>query len=203
MIHHLKLLTLIIAVCLFNAHCTSRIQNHSPAYNPRGIEQEIRDTNHIDRYSRIERQSKKKLVDFKNNQDNRGYDSSFIPGDRIIETAMEYLNVPHCMGGTTARCLDCSGLVMIVFRDFGIDLPHNAQEQSKYGTIVKDKKDLVKGDLVFFRDSYKTTRFITHSGIYAGDNEFIHTSSGKGVTITSLDDSWWKGKYVFGTRVLK
>lgn len=123
--------------------------------------------------------------------------------EKIIATAKEYLGVPHCMGGISTRCIDCSGLVMVVFEEFGIQLPHNAQEQSKHGIIIKEKKDLRKGDLLFFHGSYKTSRFITHSAIYMGDNKFIHTSSGNGVSITHLTDPWWKDKYVFGTRLLE
>jgi len=82
-------------------------------------------------------------------------------------------------------------------------LPHNSEEQARYGKIITVKDELKKGDLVFFIRSYKTQRFITHSGIYLGNNEFIHTSSTNGVTITSLDDSWWKEKFIFGTRVFK
>jgi len=63
--------------------------------------------------------------------------------------------------------------------------------------------ELIKGDLVFFIRSYKTHRFITHSGIYVGNNKFIHASSKKGVIITSLDDPWWNEKFIFGTRVLE
>jgi murein DD-endopeptidase / murein LD-carboxypeptidase len=61
--------------------------------------------------------------------------------------------------------------------------------------------DLRRGDLVFFIRSYKTNRFITHSGIYTGNYKFIHTSSKKGVTITSINDPWWSKKFIFGTRV--
>ncbi len=55
----------------------------------------------------------------------------------------------------------------------------------------------------FFIRSYKTHHFITHSGIYVGDNKFIHTSSKNGVTITSLDDPWWNEKFIFGTRIFE
>lgn len=120
----------------------------------------------------------------------------------VIATAMKYFGVPHCMGGTTTKCIDCSGLVMKVYAVHGITLPHSAQAQSEIGTVIENRSELVKGDLVFFKNSYKTSKYITHSGIYAGDNMFIHASSGKGVTITSLDDPWWKNKFVFGTRIL-
>ncbi|HEX2921425.1 MAG TPA: C40 family peptidase [Bacteroidales bacterium] len=123
--------------------------------------------------------------------------------NKILETAFRYIGVPHCMGGTTFKCIDCSGFVMKVFEENGINLPHNAQAQSKFGTVINKKEELEKGDLVFFKESYNTTYYITHSGIYIGENKFIHTSSGEGVTITSLDDRWWKNKFVFGTRILE
>jgi cell wall-associated NlpC family hydrolase len=123
--------------------------------------------------------------------------------DEIIEAAKKYLGVRHCMGGTTTKCIDCSGLVLNAFASQDIPLPHNAEAQSKFGTMIKSKDSLVKGDIVFFKGSYKTNHFITHAGIYAGNNSFIHASVGSGVTITSLDDPWWKKKFVFGKRIVR
>ncbi len=119
----------------------------------------------------------------------------------IIETARKYLGVPHCMGGRTMQCMDCSGLVAEVFAAFGIHLPHNSEEQARYGKILTEMDQLEGGDLVFFIRSYDTRHFITHSGIYTGNDEFIHASSSRGVTITSLYDPWWSEKFLFGTRV--
>ena len=123
--------------------------------------------------------------------------------DEIIKTAQKYLGVPHCMGGTTMKCMDCSGLLFTVFARYGISLPHNSEEQARYGIIIAGMNELKKGDLLFFIKSYKTNLFITHSGIYIGNNKFIHASSRNGVTITSIDDPWWKQRYIFGTRVLE
>ena len=123
--------------------------------------------------------------------------------DEIIKTAQEYLGVPHCMGGTTMKCMDCSGLLFTVFAIYGISLPHNSEEQARYGIIIAGMNELKKGDLLFFIKSYKTNFFITHSGIYIGNNEFIHTSSRNGVTITSINDPWWKERFIFGTRILQ
>jgi cell wall-associated NlpC family hydrolase len=124
-----------------------------------------------------------------------------ISPDDIIKTARQYLGVPHCMGGTTKKCMDCSGLLVAVFGRYDIILPHNSEEQARYGEIITDTDRLRKGDLVFFIRSYNTSLFITHSGIYSGNNEFIHTSSSRGVTVTSLSDNWWNGKFIFGTRI--
>lgn len=123
--------------------------------------------------------------------------------DEIVETAKKYLGVPHCMGGKSMKCIDCSGLLVAVFASYDIRLPHNSQEQARYGKIIAGKTELREGDLVFFIKSYRTQNFITHSGIYIGNNKFIHTSSSNGVTITSLDDQYWKQRFIFGTRLFK
>lgn len=123
--------------------------------------------------------------------------------EAIIETARGYLGVPHCMGGTTARCMDCSGLVFRVFSTNGITLPHSSEEQARYGRIISEKEMLMPGDLLFFIRTYNTSRLITHTGIYIGEGTFIHTSSSRGVIITSMDDPYWSGRYIFGTRILE
>jgi lipoprotein Spr len=70
--------------------------------------------------------------------------------DEIIKTARQYLGVPHCMGGTTMKCIDCSGLLFAVFARNDIHLPHNSEEQARYGKIISGMDQLKKGDLVFF-----------------------------------------------------
>jgi cell wall-associated NlpC family hydrolase len=105
------------------------------------------------------------------------------------------------MGGTSMKCMDCSGLLVRVFARYDIYLPHNSEEQARYGKIITGMDKLLKGDLVFFIRSYETDNFITHSGIYIGKNKFIHTSTKNGVTITSLSDPWWNEKFIFGTRL--
>jgi len=144
---------------------------------------------------------KKKLEAFFDSGIEKNLDTRTATPDKIITAARKFLGVPHCMGGTTSKCMDCSGLLVAVFRQYGIQLPHNSEEQARYGKMVKDKADLKKGDLVFFIRSYQSKNFITHAGICTGNNRFIHASTSKGVTITSLDDPWWSDKFIFGTRI--
>ena len=154
-------------------------------------------------FQNIESQAeKKKLKDFMGAGTEKWINTHTTTANEIIETAQNYLGVPHCMGGTTIKCMDCSGLLVTVFAKQGIHLPHNSEEQARYGKIIAGMDELVKGDLVFFIRTYKTHHFITHSGIYVGNNKFIHTSSKNGVTITSLNDPWWNEKFIFGTRVV-
>jgi murein DD-endopeptidase / murein LD-carboxypeptidase len=151
----------------------------------------------------IKHAEKNKLKDFMYGSTGKRINTHGTSPDEIIKTAQKFLGVPHCMGGTTMKCMDCSGLLVTVFAKHGINLPHNAEEQARYGKIIPGPDGLVKGDLVFFIRTYETHRFITHSGIYIGNNKFIHTSSSNGVTITSINDPWWKEKFIFATRVFE
>ena len=121
--------------------------------------------------------------------------------DQVIGTAGEFLGTPHCMGGYTRRCMDCSGLTYASFAAHDIELPRRSQEQARYGRVIANRRELRRGDLVFFTRSYNSPDYITHVGIYLGDNQFIHASSSQGVTITPLDTPWWSQRFVFGTRV--
>ena len=155
-------------------------------------------------FRNIESQSeKKKLKDFMDAGTEKMINSRNTSPYEIIRTARQYIGVPHCMGGTSMKCIDCSGLLVAVFAKHGINLPHNSEEQARYGKIVAGMDQLKKGDLVFFIKTYRTNQFITHSGICTGDNKFIHTSSSKGVIITSMNDPWWKERFVFGTRIFE
>ncbi len=147
------------------------------------------------------RSDRNKLKDFLTAGAENNINTYNVRAGDVISTAREYMGVPHCIGGTTARCMDCSGLLVTAFGRHNIFLPHNSEEQARYGKIISEQNRLLKGDLVFFIKSYRTNRFITHSGIYIGKDKFIHASSSKGVTITSLRDPWWKDKFIFGTRI--
>jgi cell wall-associated NlpC family hydrolase len=105
------------------------------------------------------------------------------------------------MGGTTKKCLDCSGLTYLSFTANKINIPRKSQDQARYGKIVLNKNDLKKGDLVFFTKSYNSPDYITHVGIYLGNSRFIHASTSNGVIITEIQNPWWSERFVFGTRV--
>jgi murein DD-endopeptidase / murein LD-carboxypeptidase len=181
-----KVVVGLIVICqLFIISCTKKAYVESPVQNTHTSSEN------------------KKLKEFMKDGAEKMLNVSNTSPDEIIKTARKYLGVPHCMGGKTAKCTDCSGLLLMVFAQYGIDFPHDSEEQARYGRIINKKDQLKKGDLVFFIKSYKTTKFITHSGIYIGNDEFIHTSSSKGVVITSINDPWWDDKFIFGTRVFE
>ena len=122
-------------------------------------------------------------------------ETSSNTASQIVTYAKKFLGVPYVYGGASSSGFDCSGFTMYVYKHFGISMGHGAQMQSKLGKAVSANKNskssllnnLEIGDLVFFLD-YETMDEIGHCGIYIGDGDFIHASSGSGycVKINSL-----------------
>ncbi len=138
--------------------------------------------------------------------------SSSDKGQEIVAYAKKFLGVPYVYGGASPSGFDCSGFTMYVYDHFGISMAHGAQAQSKLGTAINVDKsskssmlnNLEVGDLVFFLD-YETMDEIGHCGIYIGDGNFIHASSGSGycVKINSLlPGEYYNTRYCAARRVL-
>ncbi|WP_408648035.1 MULTISPECIES: C40 family peptidase [Terrisporobacter] len=84
-----------------------------------------------------------------------------------------------------------------------MSLPRTSKEQGAYGTYIS-KEDLQPSDLVFFDTVGAKGNVISHVGIYIGNNQFIHSSSGQGkVVISQLDSNYYSNAFVNGRRVLK
>jgi cell wall-associated NlpC family hydrolase len=110
--------------------------------------------------------------------------------EAMLQTLLA-LGIDYRYGGQShERGFDCSGLVAHVFREaYGIELPHNAYAQSKFGVRVS-LSELRAGDLVFYNT---LNRPYSHVGIYLGDGRFVHSpSSGKQVRIDRLDSRYWQ-----------
>ena len=112
----------------------------------------------------------------------------------VVGIAMQYLGVPYVWGGASPSGFDCSGLIMYVYAQVGVSLPHHAASQYGMGTAVS-KDQLQAGDLVFFNG-------LGHMGIYIGGGQFIHAPhSGDVVKISSLSDSWYARTWVGARRI--
>lgn len=100
-------------------------------------------------------------------------------------------------GGTTQRGVDCSSLMQHIFDEsLHQKLPRTTFQQIKNGRQV-DKEELKPGDLVFF----KTTPGVRHVGVYLGNSQFMHASTSKGVTISSLVEKYWTQHYETARRL--
>ena len=128
--------------------------------------------------------------------------SSSTIGGQIADFAMQYLNCPYVYGASGPNSFDCSGFTMFVYKNFGVSLSHSATAQSYVGLEI-EKSDLEPGDLVFFTD-YETGYGIGHCGIYIGDGNFIHASSGSGycVKISTLLSGSYYNRYETARRIL-
>jgi cell wall-associated NlpC family hydrolase len=98
-----------------------------------------------------------------------------------VETALAYHGIPYVWGGATPAGFDCSGLVLYVFAQHGVTLPHYSGSQFLLGQKV-DKSQLLPGDVVFFGSP------IHHVGIYIGGGYVEHAPhTGDFVKISTLD----------------
>jgi uncharacterized protein YgiM (DUF1202 family) len=119
-------------------------------------------------------------------------------GNSIVDRAYSYMGIPYVWGGTTAYGFDCSGFAQRVYSDNGISILRTADAQFTEGISV-GRNELKPGDMVFFT-TY--TYGASHVGIYIGNSEFIHASSGAGeVTINSLNDYYYNERFLGGRRI--
>lgn len=123
-------------------------------------------------------------------------------GEEIVNYAKQYLGCKYVYGGSGPSTFDCSGFTMYVYKHFGVSLSHSATAQSRNGSYVA-KENLQPGDLVFFKD-YQTMDGIGHCGIYIGNGNFIHASSGTGycVKISTLLSGSYNTRYSTARRII-
>lgn len=120
----------------------------------------------------------------------------------VLKEAYKYMGTPYQYGGTTKRGLDCSGLVINAYQPVGINMPRISRDQAKTGKEIR-LREVKEGDLVFFKTSGAN---INHVGIVEkvtnGEVFFIHSSTSKGVIVSSMDEAYWSKRFVKATRVL-
>ncbi len=119
---------------------------------------------------------------------------------KMMREISRYMGVPYVHGGMSSQGLDCSGYTSLVYKNaVSTLLPRSAAEQAKVGTSV-DFKDLKFGDLVFFNT---TGEKYSHVGVYLGDDLFAHASVTLGVTISSLQSTYYEKRYVGARRIIQ
>lgn len=115
----------------------------------------------------------------------------------IRQVSDEWIGTPYRWGGTTRRGIDCSAFVQTILRDaLDIRITRTTASQVHEGESVR-RENLLPGDLVFFR-----RRGTRHVGIYLGNNEFIHASSSRGVTISDLSRGYYNRHYWTSRRII-
>lgn len=116
----------------------------------------------------------------------------------LISFAYDFIGKPYVWGAEGPKSFDCSGFTKYVYNAFGVELPHYTGAQIGKGSSVV-RKDLNQGDLVFFN----TDGPVSHVGIYIGNGDFIHASSGsRKVTVSNLGTSYYNSRYAGARRII-
>ena len=119
--------------------------------------------------------------------DNKNYNSasSYIPagggsasGNAVAEFALQFKGNPYVWGGTSlTNGADCSGFVMSVYKNFGVNLPHSSAADRSVGAAVNGLENAQPGDIICYSG---------HVGIYAGNGQIVHASTSKtGIIVSS------------------
>jgi len=118
----------------------------------------------------------------------------------LIKFAHSYIGAPY------SKELDCSKFVQLSYQHIGYSLPRSSKEQAKTGTNV-EKKNLITGDLVFFKGKNEKSKEVGHVGIVTESNKkgefnFIHASTSAGVRIDNSELNYYKIRYVKARRII-
>nr|WP_315125186.1 NlpC/P60 family protein [uncultured Capnocytophaga sp.] len=122
---------------------------------------------------------------------------------KLLDAAFSYLGTPYLYGGMSRSGIDCSGFVGSAFKSVDIPLHRSSRDMSTQGKKVSLKR-LKVGDLLFFKTGRRNR--ISHVGMVVDVDEeevkFIHSSTKRGVVISSLSEKYYKKAFRFAKRVM-
>ena len=123
----------------------------------------------------------------------------------LLSEARSHLGKRYSSGSKGPNAFDCSGFAGYVYRQFGYALGASSGDQYQQGEKV-DRKDLRKGDLVFFKGR-STKGGVGHVGIVVdadenGNFSFIHAATSKGITVSNCNEPYYAARFVGGKRVI-
>lgn len=117
----------------------------------------------------------------------------------VMNEALKYQGWRYVYGGASpTTSFDCSGLIQWCYGKAGISLPRTAQEQYDVTQHIPLSEAKV-GDLVFFQGTYDAGTYITHVGIYQGNNRMFH--AGDPIGYTDLTSFYWQQHLVGAGRI--
>tara|TARA_R110002124_G_scaffold99337_1_gene245338 strand:- start:73228 stop:73788 length:561 start_codon:yes stop_codon:yes gene_type:complete len=124
--------------------------------------------------------------------------------ENIVDYAKTFEGTKYKYGGTTSKGMDCSGLVYTAFNKEKIALPRISRDMAKRGKRISIS-DATEGDLVFFQTN-KNRKVINHVGLVVesrrGEILFIHSTTSRGVIVSSLEENYWKSAFIEARRVI-
>jgi cell wall-associated NlpC family hydrolase len=127
--------------------------------------------------------------------------SSSASTSAIAEIALNQVGKSYVLGTQGPTTFDCSGLAYYAVTQAGYSATRmSAAAYFTYSAWASISfSNLQKGDLIFFRS--ETSSSITHMGIYIGNNQFVHASSGQAKVMVSTLSTYWTNLYMGARRV--
>lgn len=130
-----------------------------------------------------------------------------FPVDSLISYSKKYIGTPYRYGGRTEKGFDCSGFVMHVYNQFGIQLPPSSRTQVNIGSPVPIDS-VQKGDLLFFKGRNLKNATIGHVAIVVDiepetrDVLMIHSTTRGGLRLDWLfKEDYYRRRYVTSRRL--
>ncbi|MCS6965567.1 MAG: C40 family peptidase [Candidatus Kapabacteria bacterium] len=125
--------------------------------------------------------------------------ASGLRKSQIVAFVLDWLGTPYRFGGTSTQGIDCSAFIRRLFAEVaGVWLPRTAAAQYSFGIPVQ-RGELQFGDLLFFHT--RRHAYVSHVGIYLGDDLFAHSSSRYGVTVSSLRSTYYSKRFIGARRL--
>ncbi|WP_416326252.1 lysozyme family protein [[Eubacterium] hominis] len=117
----------------------------------------------------------------------------------VMDEALKYQGWRYVYGGDNPNTsFDCSGLVQWCYGKAGIRLPRVAQDQ--YDVTQHIPLSQAKaGDLVFFHSTYNSGSYVSHVGIYVGNNRMYH--AGDPIGYADLTGAYWQQHLIGAGRI--
>ncbi|MDE5786572.1 MAG: C40 family peptidase, partial [Duncaniella sp.] len=117
----------------------------------------------------------------------------------LLTEAKKWLGTPYKYGGEDKSGVDCSGLVLSVFRDaLNIKLPRSSSKQKEFSSDIS-KRDLIPGDLLFFATTGGGK--VSHVGMYIGEGKMVHSSTSRGVMVSRIEEDYFVKTFAGAGRV--
>lgn len=106
----------------------------------------------------------------------------------LINFANQYVGNKYVYGGTSLTDgIDCSGFTRAVYKEYGVDLPHNSSAQRNSGMKIEGLGNAKPGDLICFKG---------HVALYAGDGNIIHAANAKKGIVYEPLSAYWTNRIV-------
>jgi cell wall-associated NlpC family hydrolase len=116
-------------------------------------------------------------------------------GAQAAELARSRIGAPYVPGAAGPNGFDCSGLVYWVYSQLGLPVPRTAPQQYAW-TVRVESSDMQPGDIVFFQNTFPSSDWITHVGIYVGGGGVVMAvDNGDIVREVSLSESYWSDHF--------